>query len=539
MKKQGLLGDQRFLLATSLMLAFSIAVTVSRILLAEHSQTVTVINDVAAVLCALVATIFFVDVWLFTSSDDISKRIWGQIVVASVAWTLAEAIWAFYEVVLGQEVPYPSVADLFWLFGYFMFYVALVHQYRLFQTSPTRRQKITTALFVILFSLLGSILVLQPIVASFDSQKLLESLLNIAYPLSDLFLLTLTLAIIFSLQQGRFAFTWRVLGLGLVFMALGDLIFSYASWNEIYYPDSQLNGLTLLIDTLYYVGYLTLGLGAYTYRLTSDSLQPVKFDIVLRSLTKSNILIFIDADGKVISLSDNFSNLVRSQRTDAYVNRLLHEALKIEPAVISNLIQKTLAQGSLSTQSLEIRDSRGDLRNVWITSLAIYDDQKRLVCIAIVLRANLDLESGEERPLKEEQEMLIQYYLTQAGTYRSEENQVIKEYFLAQIRLLYSLIQQFSGISVADKLLTYLNQVTTQNGWHFTFTDQEIGIPEEYEGELLAGYLSRLLQEAKSFAVNMINLKVVEQEMKLLDNNLSRENLRYIDKYKLRSATIR
>ena len=503
MKKQGLLGDSRFILAISLMVAFSILVTVSRILLAENSQTITIINDTAAVFCVLTATVFFVDVWLSTSSNDISKKIWGQLIVGMVAWTAAETIWAYYEVILGQEVPYPSVADAFWLFGYFMFYVGLVTQYRLFQSTNTRQQKITTAILVILFSLLVGILVIQPIVASFDSQKILESLLNIAYPLSDLVLLIFTLAIIFSLEQGRFAVTWRVIGLGLVFMSMGDLIFSYASWNEIYYPDGRLNALTLLIDTLYYVGYLTLGLGAYSYKLTSDSLQPVIMNIVLRSLTKSNILIFIDAGGHIISLSDNFSNLIRSQNTDRYVNRSLSEALKIDPAIMANLIQKTLAQGSLRAQALDIRDSYGDVKNIWMTSLAIYDDQRQLVCIAIVLRGNLDLESGEERPLKDEQELLI---------------------------------QQFSGISVADKLLTYLNQVTAQNGWHFTFTEQEIGIPEEYEGELLAGHLSRLLQEAKSFAVNMINLKVVEQEMKLLDNNLSSENLRYVDKYNLRTV---
>lgn len=539
MKKQGLLGDRRFLLLTSLMLAFLIVVSISRILLAENSQAILVINDAASVSCALIATIFFVDVWLSTSSQDVSKKIWGQLVTAMLTWTLAETIWAFYEVVLGQEVPYPSVADLFWLFGYFMFYVALVNRYRLFQTSPTRQQKMTTLLFVILFSLLGSVLVLEPIVVSFDSQKVLESLLNIAYPLSDLVLLMFTLAIIFSLEQGRFVFTWRVLGLGLVFMSMGDLIFSYASWNELYYSNSQLNGLTLLIDSLYYFGYLTLGLGAYTYKLTSNSLQPVKFDIVLRSLTKTNILVFIAADGKIISLSDNFSNLVRSQTTDAYVGTPLSEALKIDPAMLAGLIQKTIVQGSMSTQSAEIRDSSGNLRNIWITSLAVHDDQKRLVCIAIVLRADLDLEGAGERPLSEEQQMLIQYYLTQTGTYRSEENQVIKAYFLAQVRLLYSLVQQFSGISVAEKLLVYLNQVATRNGWHFTFTEQEIIIPEEYEGEVLAGYFSRLLEEARNFAVNMINLKVVEQEMKILDRNLSGDNLRYIDKYNLRSAGIR
>jgi hypothetical protein len=154
------------------------------------------------------------------------------------------------------------------------------------------------------------------------------------------------------------------------------------------------------------------------------------------------------------------------------------------------------------------------------------------------LRTNFDLQGEEERSLSEEQKMLINYYLTQAGTYQNEENQVLKAYFLEQIRLLYSLIQQFGGASVADKLLIHLNQVVGQKDWHFTFMGREIGIPEEYEGETLADRLSILLQEAKTFAVNVINLRVVEQEMRILDNNLSTDNQRYIDKYGLRSVRV-
>jgi hypothetical protein len=539
MKKQGLSGNQRFILIASVMLAFSIAVAVSRILLAERSETITIINDVAAVLCALIATILFVGVWLSTSSKDISKKIWGQIVVGMVAWTVAEGTWAYYEVILGQEVPYPSLADSFWLFGYVMFYVALLSQYRLFQTTPTRPQKLAIAWLVIVFSLIVSFLVLYPIIESFDPQKVLESLLNIAYPLSDLVLLILTLAIIFSLEQGRFALTWRLLGLGLVFMSTADLMFSYASWNEIYFPEGRLNSITLLVDTLYYVSYLTLGLAAYTYSLVSDSLQSVKIDVVLRALTKSNILVFIDRDGRIISASDNFLNLVRSLQNPAhYLQRPLSQALNIDQALMADLVRKTIQQGSLSTQPMEVRDSRGDLRTIWLTSVAVYEGQKKLVCLALVLRTNFHLQDEEERALSEEQKMLVNYYLTQAGTYQNEENQVLKAYFLEQIRLLYSLIQQFSGVSVAHKLMIHLNQVVGQKDWHFTFTGQEIGIPEEYEGETLAERLSVLLQEAKNFAVNIINLRIVEQEMRILDNNLSTDNLRYIDKYRLRSVRI-
>jgi hypothetical protein len=183
-----------------------------------------------------------------------------------------------------------------------------------------------------------------------------------------------------------------------------------------------------------------------------------------------------------------------------------------------------------------VRDVHGHQKDAWLTSLAAYDDQKNLVCIAVVLRADLDLQGEEERQLSEEQKMLVNYYLTQAGTYRTEENQVIKTYFLEQLRLLHSLVQQFCGTPVADKLLVHLNQVANQNNWQFSFTDQEISIPKEYEGQTLAERLAVLLREAKSFAVNMINLPIVAHEMKSLDNTVGTDSLRYIDKYNLRNT---
>lgn len=536
MKKQSFLGNQRLLLVAGLMLAFSIVILFSRILLAEQPQTATVINDVASVVCALTATLLFVGVWISTSSQDASKKIWGQMVIGLLASTVAEAIWAYYEVFLGQEVPYPSIADLFWLFGYGMICVALLTQYRLFQVTPSRQQKLIIVVLVAVFFVVGGLVILGPIIEGFDPEDILASLLNIAYPLFDLVLLVLALAVIFSLAQGRFVLTWHILGAGLVFMAAADLMFSYADWNEIYFPDGRLNGITLLIDTLYYVAYLTMGLAAYTYWVISTSLQSVNMDIVLRSLTKSNILVFVDVKGTIISLSDNFSNLVRSQTQNQYVQMPLWEALQIDQAMVADLVAKTIEHGALSTQPVVARDVRGHPRDIWLTSLAVYNDQKILVCIAMVLRTNLNLPNNEERPLSEEQKMLVNYYLTQAGTYRSEENQVIKTYFLEQIRLLYSLIQQFSGTPVADKLLAYLNQVSDRNDWQFSFAGQEIGIPAEYEGQTLAERLSILLQEAKKFAVDMISLKIVAQEMRLLDNGLSADNLHYIDKYNLRST---
>lgn len=525
---------RRFTLAATFVAALVLIILGGRILFAQDPEANALISNAASVLCALIAAVFFGGVWVSTASTDISKRIWGQVALSLALWTIAEAIWGFYEVILKQPVPYPSIADFFWIIGYVPLYLALITQYRLYQIKPDRYQKLTVVLIVLVFSLIGSVVVLKPIVEGFDPERILESLLNIAYPTLDLVLLILTFVIIFSLAQGRFASTWRVLGAGLVIMSVADLLFSYSSWNEIYNPDGQLNSITLLTDGLFYLSYLILGLAAYTYRLTSEALPEVNINIDLQALTKSNILVFIDRQGKIISLSDNFLNLVGAQDKDRYVNMPLSEALGIENLIVEALVTETLERGSLSTQPLRAYDVNREPKEIWLTSIAAYDEHGQFVCIAAVLRTNFADQAGPERPLTGEQKQLINLYLTEAGTYRSEENQVIKTYFLQQVNLLYSLVQQFSGTAVAERLLSHLNQVASQNGWQFSFTAQKITIPQEYEGQTLAARLSTLLQEAKLFAVNMTNLRVVEHEMRILDNNLGAESLRHVDKYDLR-----
>ncbi|HEX2697540.1 MAG TPA: hypothetical protein VHM28_07515, partial [Anaerolineales bacterium] len=306
MDDRSLFKDLRFLIAATLMLAFCIIVPVLR--LQSDSQTATTLSDGASVLSALIASIFFVGVWSSTSLRDSSGRIWGLIAIGMIEWTVAEALWGYYEVVLGQEVPYPSVADFFWLSGYVFIFIALLLQYRVFRAAPTRRQWLTILFVIVLFSVIGGLLVIQPIIAQFDPEAVLEDVFNIAYPLFDLILLILTMAIIFLVEQGRFGFSWRLLGLGFIVMAAADLLFSYSTSIGIYFPDGQLNGITLTIDTLYYLGYLMQGLGGYTYLLLIGSLQAGKMNIVVRQPAKENILVFINQQGNIISVSDNFSS---------------------------------------------------------------------------------------------------------------------------------------------------------------------------------------------------------------------------------------
>jgi len=534
----GLLRNRRLVITAILMLVLIIGILTAEILAAGREGMDTIISDAASIVCSSIASVFFIRTWLSTSESEIAKRIWGLAALGIVLWTLAEIIWGFYEVVLGRAIPYPSIADLFWLGGYVPLYLALSTGYRTFQARTSRQQMLAIALSILIFSAASIIFVIVPTLRSFDPAKLPESLTNVAYPLADSALVILTLIIIFALEKGRFAFTWQLFGIGLIFSAIGDLTFSYATWNELYYPGNQLNFLSGFIDTLFNISYLTLGMAAYSYRLLSETLSTGKINLVLRSLTRSNILVFISCQGKILSLSDNFSNLIGTPAKTSFIEMPLSEALGLNESEVENIIRETVEHGSLSTRPLKVRNSNGSARDTWWTSLAIYDEQHQLDCIALVLRANLAEEARKEPPLKEDQRMLIEYYLSKAGANRIEEDQVIKSYFIEQINLLHSLVEQFSGGKMAKNLLAHLQQAASRNNWYFSLDGQDITIPKEFEGQVLGNFLFALLQEAKKFAVDMTSLKLVEQEMASLDRNMGPEALRDLDKYNLRSLII-
>ncbi len=538
MKHTGVWGNRGFLQATSWMLVFLVVVVMGRILSFRNPTADTLLSNFASITSSLIATGYFARTWYSTSAKEQAKIVWGWLTIGMGLWAIAEGIWAYYELLAGIEVPYPSTADFFWLVGYVPIILAILAQYRIYQTSPTARQKFIIGGMTLVFSLVIGVVVLLPILLGFDPQRSLESIINLAYPLLDSILLILIVVIVFALEQGRFGLTWRLIGLGLVATAVADLMFSYASWNEIYDPGGQLNAITLVIDTLFYISYLIMGLGAYSYKLSSESVKDVELNLVVQPVTKTSILVYVDREGKIISLSDNFLNLVGEQIKEFFIKKPLSDALKTSPEELIVLLTKTLEQGSLSTQLIKVKDMNGKIKDVWLTSHAVKDEQGNLICFAVVLRTILTAGDGRERALSAEQKQLIDHYLNITGDYRSEENQMIKTYFRGQLGLLFSLIQQFSGSTIANSMLESLSRSSSQNQWQFTFKELNIGIPDEYEGEVLAQRLSTLLAEAKTYAGQATNLRMVEQEMKMLDRQLSPENLQYVDKYQLRSVAL-
>ncbi|NWG10830.1 hypothetical protein HXY33_03640 [Candidatus Bathyarchaeota archaeon] len=138
--------------------------------------------------------------------------IWLCFTVGLFLWFVGEAIWMGYAVILGVEIPYPSVADAFWLIGYIPLFVALYLYVRLFGAALTRKDLVVS----------------------------------------------LAATIILASIKGKLGKSWLLINASILSNVAGDMLFSYTTAQNTYYNDH-------LLDLLFLYGYIFFLLASYIH----------------------------------------------------------------------------------------------------------------------------------------------------------------------------------------------------------------------------------------------------------------------------------
>jgi hypothetical protein len=216
--------------------------------------SVKLFDDVVTALAASVAAVMCLRAGLIHRGR--TRRFWLLLAAASAAWTVAEVIWAVYDVVLNMPVPIPSWADVGYLSAIPLTVAALVSHPAM---SRKRQAKTRAALdgIILATSLLfvSWSFVLGPLWRHTDLTSL-GGIVAVAYPFGDVVMLLLVVLVIRAMKTGdRFAL-WSVLG-GIVAMALADSTYTYLTEIGRYATGNP-------VDTGWVVGYLGLALGAFS-----------------------------------------------------------------------------------------------------------------------------------------------------------------------------------------------------------------------------------------------------------------------------------
>ena len=204
-----------------------------------------------------------------TSSPEIDL---GLVVVFSLL-ALGELTWSIYVEILGMDLSV-SLADLFWLLGYFVLVFILFKVAR--ATGAMKSKKV--ALIVLAFWLLISPLLVYVFKQSLESTDLstLEIITWNLYTILDAVILSFLIALIWAFRQGLLEDVWTMVSVAFAFMTVGDLLFTVYDAAGIYRVGS-------LPDVFYIGSYvlLTIGFGLVLLsrtRSTTVARERVTFD---------------------------------------------------------------------------------------------------------------------------------------------------------------------------------------------------------------------------------------------------------------------
>lgn len=169
------------------------------------------------------------------------------------------ATWLFYAAVLHRDVPFPSLADVGWLGGYPFWVLAILLLPRRALSRTTRARLLLDGLLLIAaIATVSWYFVLGPLIVAGTATPF-ATIVNVAYPFSDLLLLSCVLLFLGRGEDPRLRPVVRLFTLGAVSLVAADSLYDYKVLHGIYTPGD-------LLDSGWVLAYLLLGLGGRALR---------------------------------------------------------------------------------------------------------------------------------------------------------------------------------------------------------------------------------------------------------------------------------
>jgi hypothetical protein len=198
-----------------------------------------------------------------------------SLVIAMTLWSGAESIWAYSSIVLGIEMPYPSIADFFWLLGFvFLSY----HYYYSFRVWKQARIIKLRSLYVSVAStsvLIGILVYLSIQDGGEEGFDITTTIVSNLYLIGNGVLLVPAIVIIWSLRRRDVLLLHRILlSLFVIINMLGDVGFVY---HEILVEETVFPLQEWIWPLIYTISYLVLITGLIWYnKISADVDNNVK-----------------------------------------------------------------------------------------------------------------------------------------------------------------------------------------------------------------------------------------------------------------------
>jgi hypothetical protein len=243
---------------TKLIIGFIVATLAvnSIILLAGDATTQNYLGNILRPIVAAIATALALIVVLRQKLAGIFGRSYAFLAGGLVLYLIAEILWGYFSIGLGIEVPFPSLADAFWLAAYAPFGYGLYSLFRLYSKQGKSQLKavLVVSLSVAAFSA-AYIAQLISVTDLNEPDANIALAISIAYPVLDGILIIPALLVIFSSGKGYLtSIPW--IFVSWVFTAIADSIFGFTAV-------MSLAGDISIWNLFYNAAYLSMAAGLF------------------------------------------------------------------------------------------------------------------------------------------------------------------------------------------------------------------------------------------------------------------------------------
>jgi hypothetical protein len=199
-------------------------------------------------------------------------RVFTLLGLGLLCWFIAEVIWVIYATAFQIEIPYPSIADIFWLLGYYPMAIGLVLHFKFHKVkTPKIRGAVEATVLLIMLAVVVLLAIIHVTiiipVLNLDVD-LIEKIVDIAYPISDVFLVGFALGISVLYRHGFLNKAWLMLLGGFIFSCIGDILFSNFTLYNLYLtylPDQPTSLPGSLPDLFFVLSYGAFAIGFLTH----------------------------------------------------------------------------------------------------------------------------------------------------------------------------------------------------------------------------------------------------------------------------------
>ena len=227
----------------------------SIILLSPDAESKNYFGNILRPVLAAVATVFAITVVVRQKVSGVFGRSYATLAAGLVLYFIAEVLWGYYSIGLGIEVPFPSLADAFWLaayapFGYGLFTLSRMYSYR--KHSKNNKVLIITGIGVAVFA---SYYVAQLVSVADTSTTdgTIAMSIGIAYPILDSILIVPALLAVLSAGRGYLtSIPW--IFVSWIFTVIADGIFGFTAVASI-------AGDVSIWNLFYNAAYLSMAAG--------------------------------------------------------------------------------------------------------------------------------------------------------------------------------------------------------------------------------------------------------------------------------------